>query len=199
MTVTDVLKQSKDFADELVKQLSDTNTELNKKQVYFMDNHQKIQTCLKALQDIVDSVTGKEEACDDEDLKALNDASAIMSVLRGAIAGFQQKLMITENVQESDLVSTPPLTTENIKAAAQDNQTTQSIVKDMNDIVNPQTPVYSHCLVCDGTIHMFTANSKDELNKSINDIATKGNYSDIQLFTISFSPVPIKKKTILTV
>lgn len=201
MTTEEVLAQSQSFTEELVKQLSDKGTELSKKQVYFMDNHPKIQACMQALRQVVDSVKNSEEAVSAEDLETMNNAQAILSVLQKTITSFQQELMITENVQEDDLVPTQGLTTENIAAAAQNNETTKSIVKDMGDIIkNQQSAVgYTHCLVCDGKMNMFAASSKDEVNKYINNIAAAGNYKDIQLYKISFTPVPMKKKTILSV
>lgn len=200
MTTAEVLEQSKAFAEELVKQLSDQNAELNKKQVFFMDNHPKIQACMKALKQVADSIKNSESSVSSEDMETMNNANAILMTLQNAITKFQQELMITDTVQEDDLAPVKGLTAENIQDAAKNNETTKQIVKDMNDIVKNQSSVaYTHCLVCDGKINMFAASSKDEVNKFINDIAATGNYKDIQLYKMTFTPVPMKKKTILTV
>lgn len=198
MTTAEMLAQSKHFTDELVKQLSDTNAELSKKQVYFMDNHAKVQACMNALKEIVSSVKASEATASSEDLEAMNNASAILTDLQGAITKFQQELMIVDTVQEDDLAPVHGLTADNIADAAKNNETTKKIVQDMNVIIN-QPPAYSHCLVCDGVINMFLANTKDELNEAINRIAATGNYKDLRLFQMSFTPVPMKKQTILTV
>ena len=58
---------------------------------------------------------------------------------------------------------------------------------------------YNYALVCDGQINMFLANTKDELNNMINSLANNGNYKDIQLLKMSFVPVPLHKKTVLSV
>lgn len=200
MTTAEVLKQSKDFTDELVKQLTDKNIELNKKQVYFMDSHPKIQACMQALQQIISNIKNSENETSDDDLQTLNNASAILTNLQSTITLFQKELMIADTVQEDDLAPTKGLTAENVQEAFATNETTKSIVKDMNDIIKNQSPTYTHCLVCDdGSVNMFTANTKDEINKFINDIAAANNYSNVQLFKMTFIPVPINKKTILSV
>lgn len=199
MTAVEILQQSKDFADELVKQLSNKSLELGKRQVYFMDNHAKIQACMSALHTVVDTIKDAQ-AVDDSDLQAMNDANAMLNTLQGAITAFQSELMVTETVEEDDLVKVPGLTSDALQDASMNNETTKSIVKDMNDIVkNQQAVAYTHCLVCDGTMNMFAAGTTDELNKNINNIAAAGNFKDIQLYEVRFKPVPLKKKTILSV
>ena len=83
------------------------------------------------------------------------------------------------------------------------NKTTQEISKNMNAIAEQQkassTIACNYALVCDGQINMFLANTKDELNNMINNLANSGNYKDIQLFKMSFVPVPLNKKTVLSV
>ena len=43
------------------------------------------------------------------------------------------------------------------------------------------------------------ANDKAQLNDSINAIANAGNFKSIQLYEMTFKPVQLKKKTVLTV
>lgn len=200
MTAYEVLDKSKGFAEELVSQLSDKSVDLNKRQVYFMDNHSKVQACMSSLKTIVESYQETPDSLTDDDLKMMNDAKAVLSTLQNTIADFQKELMIVETVNEDDIKEPQGLTQETLKGAMQNNETTKKIAQDMETIAkNAQGIPYNHCMVCDGKLHMFAAATKEELEKAINDIANAGSYKDIRLYKMSFSPVSMKKKTVLTV
>lgn len=199
MTGKEIIEQSKKVTAELVSQLSNKEIPQNKRQVYFMDNHAKIQGCMKALNAVVKEIK-ESELTSAEDLDIMEEAENILGELQSTIVTFQKELMINENISDEDIDKIPGLTAESIQQAAQDNDTTKDIIQDMNNIAknSPANIGYTHCLVCDGTMNMFTANTKEELNKNINDIASAGNYKQFNLFRVSFIPVPLKKKTILT-
>ena len=46
---------------------------------------------------------------------------------------------------------------------------------------------------------MISADTKEKLNADINAVLDTGNYTDIKLFKVSYSPVEIKTKTVVTV
>ena len=83
------------------------------------------------------------------------------------------------------------------------NKTTQEIAANMNAIAESQKAKakinYNYALVCDDQITMLTANNAQELNDAINAVADSGNYKSIDLYKMQFTPVPLKKKTILSV
>lgn len=200
MTANEIIEQSKEVAEELAKNLLDKSIPLNKRQVYFMDNHGKTQQCMKALQNIIDVIKNNPESVSDEEIQAMNDSKAILDSIQKSVAELQQELMINEDVQEEDL-STPGITQESIQDAMENNITTKDIMKDMNQIASsdPSYISYTHCLVCDNCCNFFAANSKQELNDRINDITSAVEYNQVSLFKVSFIPVPLKKKTILSV
>ena len=109
--------------------------------------------------------------------------------------------MIENTVTEEDTTAT--LTTETISEAMQSNKTTQEISANMQAIAEQQTAIsqigFNYALVCDGQINMIAATTKSQLVDSINAIADGGNYKDIALFKMQFTPVPLQKKTVLSI
>ena len=94
-------------------------------------------------------------------------------------------------------------TQETISDAMQNNKTTQEISANMQAIAEQQKASsqigYNYALVCDGQINMIAAADKAQLNESINAIANNGEYKSIQLYQMAFTPVQLKKKTVLSV
>jgi hypothetical protein len=82
------------------------------------------------------------------------------------------------------------------------NKTTQEISANMQAIAEQQKASqvgFNYALVCDGEMNMIAAADKNQLNESINKIVNASNYKNINLYQVTFTPVPLKKKTILTV
>lgn len=201
MTGQEVIEQSARIAEEINSQLSNKSIPQNKRQVYFMDMYPKVQGCMKALKSIIQEIKNAETASNvsAEDLEMMEDANKVLTVLQGTIGSFQQELMINENIDEDDIEKVSGLSSDTLQEAVQNNDTTKEIMKDMDNIAKNSAGNigYTHCLVCDGVMNMFSANTKEELNKNINDIAAAGNYKQFNLFRVSFIPIPLKKKTIL--
>ena len=155
---------------------------------------------MNALQKIANSVNDNENVTD-EDMVLVDKASNIISDLKTAVSNFQKELIVNPDATEED--TTAVLSEDTISDAMKSNKTTQEISKNMNAIAEQQkassTIACNYALVCDGQINMFLANTKDELNNMINNLANSGNYKDIQLFKMSFVPVPLNKKTVLSV
>ena len=127
---------------------------------------------------------------------------ALKVQLEECITAYQQTLNIKSDISEEE--TSAQLTEETIAEAMKNNQTTQQISKDMAEIAEQQKnaaniPAFNYALICDGQINMFEAYDKAALNNMINQVINDNAYNSINLYQISFKPVPLKQRTILTV
>ena len=200
MKADEIISKAELFTNDFIKKLSDSTEQPERKQVYFLDNQDELKKYMSALQKIANSVNDNENVTD-EDMVLVDKASNIISDLKTAVSNFQKELIVNPDATEED--TTAVLSEDTISDAMKSNKTTQEISKNMNAIAEQQKAssaiAYNYALVCDGQINMFLANTKDELNNIINNLANSGNYKDIQLFKMSFVPVPLNKKTVLSV
>lgn len=200
MKADEIISKAELFANDFIKKLSDSTEQPERKQVYFLDNQDELKKYMNALQKIANSVNDNENVTD-EDMVLVDKASNIIADLKTAVSNFQKELIVNPDATEED--TTAVLSEDTISDAMKSNKTTQEISKNMNAIAEQQKAstsiAYNYALVCDGQINMFLANTKDELNNMINSLANNGNYKDIQLFKMSFVPVPLHKKTVLSV
>mgnify|MGYP006322634417 FL=1 len=200
MKADEIISKAELFANDFIKKLSDSTEQPERKQVYFLDNQDELKKYMSALQKIANSVNDNENVTD-EDMVLVDKASNIIAGLKTAVSNFQKELIVNPDATEED--TTAVLSEDTISDAMKSNKTTQEISKNMNAIAEQQKAstaiAYNYALVCDGQINMFLANTKDELNNMINNLANSGNYKDIQLFKMSFVPVPLNKKTVLSV
>lgn len=202
MKVDEVVSKAELFAMNFIAKISDTSEQPARKQVYFLDNQEELQQYMGALQKIVTNIRKDDPSEDGEDYEVLlNRADTVINKLKKAIADFQKELTVSNSVTEEE--TTVQFTEETLKDAMKTNKTTQEISANMNAIAESQktkTKIsYNYALVCDGQITMLTANNTQELNDSINAVAGAGNYKSIDLYKMQFTPVPLKKKTILSV
>lgn len=202
--IDEILTQSEMFANEFVKNIEDGKKEAAAKTVYFMDNQEDLQKVMTTLQKIVNKFgpdeDGNQPEMSEDDEVLFNKAQEIINRLSDCIAGYKNELMVNENVTEEE--TTAKVTQETIAEAMQNNDTTKQIAENMSKIVqnqNPQSPQMNFCLMCDGQINMFQANTKQEINNCIQQVTDSGNYKDIALFQVSYKAVPLKKKTIVSV
>lgn len=200
MKADEIISKAELFANDFIKKLSDSTEQPERKQVYFLDNQDELKKYISALQKIANSVNDNENVID-EDMVLVDKASNIIADLKTAVSNFQKELIVNPDATEED--TTAVLSEDTISDAMKSNKTTQEISKNMNAIAEQQKTssaiAYNYALVCDGQINMLLANTKDELNNMINNIANSDNYKDIQLFKMSFVPVPLNKKTVLSV
>ena len=200
MKADEIISKAELFANDFIKKLSDSTEQPERKQVYFLDNQDELKKYMNALQKIANSVNDNENVTD-EDMVLVDKASNIIADLKTAVSNFQKELIVNPDATEED--TTAVLSEDTISNAMKSNKTTQEISKNMNAIAEQQKAstaiAYNYALVCDGQMNMFLANTKDELNNIINSLANNGNYKDIQLFKMSFVPVPLHKKTVLSV
>ena len=202
MKVDEVVSKAELFAMNFIAKISDASEQPARKQVYFLDNQEELQQYMGALQKIVTNIRKDDHSEDGEDYEVLlNRADAVIDKLKKAIADFQKELTVSDSVTEEE--TTVQFTEETLKDAMKTNKTTQEITANMNAIAESQkarTKIsYNYALVCDGQITMLTANNTQELNDAINAVADSGNYKSIDLYKMQFTPVPLKKKTILSV
>ena len=202
MKVDEVVSKAELFAMNFIAKISDASEQPARKQVYFLDNQEELQQYMGALQKIVTNIRKDDPSEDGEDYEVLlNRADAVIDKLKKAIADFQKELTVSDSVTEEE--TTVQFTEETLKDAMKTNKTTQEITANMNAIAESQKGKakisYNYALVCDGQITMLTANNTQELNDSINAVAGAGNYKSIDLYKMQFTPVPLKKKTILSV
>ena len=202
MKVDEVVSKAELFAMNFIAKISDASEQPARKQVYFLDNQEELQQYMGALQKIVTNIRKDDPSEDGEDYEVLlNRADAVIDKLKKAIADFQKELTVSDSVTEEE--TTVQFTEETLKDAMKTNKTTQEITANMNAIAESQKTKakisYNYALVCDGQITMLTANNTQELNDSINAVAGAGNYKSIDLYKMQFTPVPLKKKTILSV
>ena len=202
MKVDEVVSKAELFAMNFIAKISDASEQPARKQVYFLDNQEELQQYMGALQKIVINIRKDDPSEDGEDYEVLlNRADAVIDKLKKAIADFQKELTVSDSVTEEE--TTVQFTEETLKDAMKTNKTTQEITANMNAIAESQkarTKIsYNYALVCDGQITMLTANNTQELNDAINAVADSGNYKSIDLYKMQFTPVPLKKKTILSV
>ena len=200
MKVDEVVSKAELFAMNFIAKISDTSEQPERKQVYFLDNQDELKKYMGALQKIVNSFADDENVTT-EDSELIDKAGEIITDLKSAVSNFQKELIVNPDATEED--TTAVLSEETINDAMKSNKTTQEISKNMNAIAEQQKAAsaiaYNYALVCDGQINMFTANTKEDLNTMINNLANNGNYKDIQLFKMSFTSVPMHKKTVLSV
>lgn len=203
MTIRDMIEQSKEFAEEVIRQLSDKDIPQNKRQVYFMDNNDRIKKCMTELKMIINELK-PERTASEEGLQLMNNARAILEPFQKAITEFQKELMIDENVQEEDLERIPGINPENVPVTIEENNVVEDVTEGTNYSIN-NTPEasYTHCLMCDGTPHLFFATTKQNINKFVNSIvdaeSIDGEVERVELFEISFTPIPLNKKIVLSV
>lgn len=200
MQVDEVISKAEQFTMEFIAKLTDKSEQSSKRQVYFLDNQDKLQQYMGALQKIISGFEEDENMTED-DVVLLDRANDIIDKLKATISEFQKELTVSDDITEED--TTVQFTEETLKDAMKTNKTTQEIAANMNAIAESQKTrakiSYNYALVCDGQITMLTANNTQELNDSINAVAGAGNYKSIDLYKMQFTPVPLKKKTILSV
>ena len=201
MRVDEAISKSESFALEFISKIQDPNMQEAAKTAYFMDNQEELSKILTALQRIVTGLRSGEELSEDETV-LLNRAEQITKQLKDCITVYQQSLVINNDITEED--TSVQLTKETIADAMHTNQTTQQISKNMAAIAEQKelaakTPSFNYVIVCDSQITMLEAHDKATLNNLINQAASAGNFKDINLYQVSFKPVPLHQKTVLSV
>lgn len=203
MTAGEMITKAEGFSEFFINMLQDESTTQQSKQLYFMDNQDELRKYMGALQKAIEAL--KQEEANDSDEAQENDellarAETVVANLKQAIGKFQAELTIDSDVTEADV--TPTLTEETIGDAMKNNKTTQNIAADMEAISQQKEASaipYNYMLVCDGVSTMISAQDKQTLEMNINAVVDAGNYKSIRLFKMTYTPVPLKTRTILSV
>lgn len=206
MTADEVISKAERFAMSFTDKLKDESQTQQSRQVFFMENQDELRKYMGALQKTIEALREPSENTeeDDEDVAdnqmLLSKAEEIVTNLRQAIAEFQNELMINSDVSEDDI--TPVVSEETIGDAMKNNKTTQNIAANMEAIAEQKKAnaiSYNYMLVCDGESTLIFAKDKQTLEVNINAVVDAGNYKDIRLYKVSYTPVPLKTRTILSV
>lgn len=200
MKIDEVISKAEIFAMNFIAAISDKTIPSARKQTYFLDNQEELQKYMAAMQKIMTNID-KDNSSEDEVL-LLNRAEIIVDDLKAAIMEYQKELTINSDISEEE--TTIALTQETISDAMKNNKTTQEISTNMQAIAEQQKVQqpqlgFNYAFVCDGQVHLINAVDKTQLTESINTVVNDGNYANIQLYEVSFKPIPLKKQTILTI
>lgn len=206
MTADEVISKAERFAVSFTDKLKDESQTQQSRQVFFMENQDELRKYMGALQKTIEALREPSENTEDDDEDVadnqvlLSKAEEIVTNLRQAIAEFQNELMINSDVSEDDI--TPVVSEETIGDAMKNNKTTQNIAANMEAIAEQKKAnaiSYNYMLVCDGESTLIFAKDKQMLEVNINAVVDAGNYKDIRLYKVSYTPVPLKTRTILSV
>lgn len=198
MTALQIIEKSQEFVNELREKLTDETEQHSSKQAYFMDNYETVQKYMTALKKVIVSMQeNTDDGNEQEEMALLNQAQDVVNQFKQTITDFQKTLTISEDVQEEQ--TSVALNEETIKEAMQSNKATQEIMQNMDTLAQSKKMPYNYAMLCDGEIHLIEAPTKDALINSINSVANEKTYSDITLYQLTFTPVPLKKQTFLTV
>ena len=200
MTAIEIVNKASAFATGFIDGIQNEDSTQQAKQLYFMDNQDELRKYMGALQKTIEAL--KQEQANDSDEEKENQellamAEGIVANLKQAISKFQAELTIDANVAEEDV--TPALTEEAIGDAMKTNKTTQNIAADMEAIAQQNAVPYNYMLVCDGDTIMIAAPDKQTLETHINKATENGAYNSVRLYKLTYTPVPLKTKTILSV
>ena len=201
MQADEIISKAELFAMNFIAKIQDKNMQEAAKAAYFMDNQEELGKMLQGLKTVVERLK-EQDIISDDDSVLVDRAEALRTLIEDCIKTYQQSLNIKSDVSEEE--TSAQLTEQTIAEAMKTNQTTQQISKNMAEIAEQQklaanAPAFNYALVCDGQINMIQASDKATLNNMINQVASNGNYKNISLFQMSFKPVPLKQKTILSV
>lgn len=202
MKADEIISKAEHFAVSFANTLLDETEQPEKKQVFLMDNQEVLQKYLEALQKIMETTAASGPEAFDDDIEILvQRAQDITSMLKETLSSYQAELMVQPDTTEE--TTTAVLTEENIEEAMKTNKTTQEIKSNMAAIAEqkaaPSITQYTHTLVCDGQSYFIFAMDKLTLETQINDIVSTASFKDIQLFELKLTPVPLHKRTVLTV
>lgn len=196
MDIEQVISKSEEFAQILKSVLLDENEPDNKKQIFLMDNQERLQMFLEALQKIILSTS--HENTTEELAVFVKRSEETTASIKETLTAYQSKLKIDASTSED---SVPALTQETIEDAMKTNKNTKEISSNMTSLNNKQQQGfanYTHMLVCDGQSFFINGADKVNLELQINTIVEKSSFASIQLFEVQFKQVALHTKTVIT-
>ena len=170
-----IITLANEFKEAFLFVLNDPNESLSKKQVFFLDNQDKLKTYLQGLRQVINAYKSLEQTSVEDDL-IVRQSEEIILELENSISNFKQDLLIKENVEIQ-----PP------------------VISDTTVQEETQTVAMSHLLSISGMHYILYAVDNNDLNAQINNLISNSNanINDIALYALS--PVQLTVKTIVSV
>lgn len=199
-----LLSEAKDFIKEFCTKITGTEINETAKQVYFLDNQQKIKETMDILTGIKTSYDnlGIELEDNSEEQKCYELCYGLINKLTKTLTDYKNSYAnIKHDVTVED--TTAVVTEDTIADAAKNNTSTQKIIKDMNEISQKaniaQMQEFTHAILVGKKFTYVKATTNQELNTLINEIVEANQNEKISVYEVNFIPMPLKKKTVYTV
>lgn len=199
-----LLSEAKDFIKEFCNKITGTEINETAKQVYFLDNQQKIKETMDILTGIKTGYDnlGIELEDNSEEQKYYELCCGLMNKLTKTLTDYKNSYAnIKHDVTVED--TTAVVTEDTIADAAKNNTSTQKIIKDMNEISQKaniaQMQEFTHAILVGKKFTYVKATTNQELNTLINEIVEANQNEKISVYEVNFIPMPLKKKTVYTV
>ena len=199
-----VLQDAKDFIKEFCTKLSGEEMNDSAKQVFFLDNQQKVKQTMEALSNIknVYDSMGVELEDGSEEQQCYELCTGLMGKLTSTLTNYKNSYAtVKPNVTEEE--TTVVVNEQTIQEAAQNNTSTQKIIKDMNEINErasiSQMQEFTHAILVGKKFIYVKATTAQELNTLVNEAADANPNEKVSVYEVEFKPMSLKKKTIYTV
>lgn len=199
-----LLSNAKDFIKDFCNKISSNEMNDNAKQVFFLDNKQKVEETMKSLKDIrtnFDSLGieledgSEEEKCYELCVGLMNKLTKSLTDYKNSYAGV--KADITEEE------TTAVVNEETINDAIQNNSSTKKMIKDLNEINEKanlaQVQEFTHAILVGKKFMYVKVTTVQELNDLINEAVDANPKEKVSVYEVGFKPLPLKTKTIYTV
>lgn len=190
------LKLAKQFADEFIPMLTNENETLASRQVYFLDKQNVLKDILSGLRMVASGTTPTGYSIDGS---CSAEAMEIIEHLKEAVSNFQSALDIKPDTNNEII----PVNEETLTDAIENNKNVQEIVKDMQDLSSGITqstqPPYNYLIVGDNNTCMLYADTVEELNSAIYKVVEEDGYTNVSVYKVQFTEIPLKQKTIFEV
>ena len=198
------LSEAKNFIKDFCGKISGTEMNDSAKQVFFLDNQQKVKETMETLTNIktgYDSL-GTELADGSEDEQIYELCVGLMTKLTKTLTDYKNSYSgINPNVTVEE--TTTVVNEQTIAEAAQNNTSTQKMIKDMNEINEKanieQLQEFTHAILAGKKFTYVKPTSKQELNMFINEIADANPNEKVNVYAVEFKPIPLTKKTMYSV
>lgn len=199
-----LLSEAKDFIKEFCTKITGTEINETAKQVYFLDNQQKIKETMDILTGIKTGYDnlGIELEDNSEEQKCYELCCGLINKLTKTLTDYKNSYAnIKHDVTVED--TTAVVTKDTIADAAKNNTSTQKIIKDMNEINQKaniaQMQEFTHAILAGKKFTYVKATTNQELNALINEVVDANPNEKVSVYEVNFIPMPLKKKTVYTV
>lgn len=199
-----VLQDAKDFAKEFCTKLSGEEMNDSAKQVFFLDNQQKVKQVMESLSNIKNAYDsmGMELEDGSEEQQCYELCSGLMNKLTKTLTDYKNSYSTVKadvTVEETTAV----VNEQTIQEATQNNTSTQKMIKDLNEINErasiAQLQEFTHAILVGKKFIYVKTTTTQELNALINEAADANPNEKVSVYEVQFNLMPLKKKTMYTV